>query len=104
MKQQQIIVAWLGFLLSFITALFSVFRFQDNWIYHLKTAEDLRRETFQYLSRSGPYYEKEESPAFQLLVQQVENIVKSEYTHLSEVFQGEDGNASSARANSKESA
>lgn len=104
MKHQQIVVAWLGFLLTFITGLFSVFRFKETWIYHLKTAEDLRRETFQYLARTGPYYDKEENEAFQLLVQQVETIVKSEYTQWSELLQEDEAIASPGKPNAKETA
>lgn len=70
-------VGFLGLLITFITGVVTLYKFQENWIEYRTTCENLRHEKFLYLTQTDPY--DIEDP-FKLLVQRVENLISKENT------------------------
>jgi hypothetical protein len=70
-------VGFLGLLITFITGVVTLYKFQENWIEYRTTCESLRHEKFLFLTQGDPY--DIENP-FKLLVQRVENLISRENT------------------------
>jgi hypothetical protein len=66
----------LGGLVSGISGITAVMKFQDKWTKYRLAAEMLTHEKMLYTTRTGPY-ERHEDP-FKLLVPKIENIIAEE--------------------------
>ena len=74
-----LLIGILGLIVAVIAGALSLFRFQENWTQYRATAESLKQERFLYLARAFPYgAENRGDKAFELLVQRVEFILKTE--------------------------
>ena len=71
----KVAVGFLGLVVTFITGVVTLYKFQENWVEYRTTCEALKHEKFLYLTQSDPY--DTEAP-FNLLVQRVENLLSSE--------------------------
>lgn len=70
-----IIVGVIGVTVAAITAVNSLYKYQENWISYRSTSESLKLQKFLYLTGTDPYHEE---GAFNLLVQNVEMIISKE--------------------------
>ncbi|MDF9797279.1 hypothetical protein OKW21_002542 [Catalinimonas alkaloidigena] len=70
-----IFVGIIGVTVAAITAVNSLYKFQENWIAYRSTCESLKLQKYLYLTGTEPYHEKE---TFNLLVQNVEMIISKE--------------------------
>jgi hypothetical protein len=67
----------IGLTVAVLAGIVSLYRFQENWNEYRAVAESLKQEKYLYLSRAEPY--RGDQP-FELLVQRVEALLKSETT------------------------
>ena len=67
----------MGLLITIITGVVTLYKFQENWIEYRTTCETLRHEKFLFLTQTDPY--DIEDP-FNLLVHRVENLISKENT------------------------
>ena len=67
----------MGLLITIITGVVTLYKFQENWIEYRTTCETLRHEKYLFLTQADPY--DIEDP-FKLLVQRVENLISKENT------------------------
>lgn len=65
----------LGLVVAAITAILSLYKFQENWAQYRAICESLRHEKFLYLTQSAQYTG---SKRFSLLVQRVESLISRE--------------------------
>ena len=72
-----VIIGVIGLIVAVIAGIVSLYRFQENWNEYRASAESLKQEKYLYLARVEPY--DGEQP-FELLVQRVEALLKSETT------------------------
>ena len=72
-----IIIGIIGLIVAVLAGILSLYRFQENWNEYRASAESLKQEKYLYLARAEPY--NSDQP-FELLVQRVEAILKSETT------------------------
>lgn len=72
-----IIIGVIGLIVAVIAGIVNLYRFQENWNEYRASAESLKQEKYLYLARVEPY--DSEQP-FELLVQRVEGLLKSETT------------------------
>lgn len=77
------IIGVLGFLVAIITAILSLYKFQENWTSYRATCESLRHEKYLYLTKTEPYRGKN---AFNLLVQRVEMLLSKENSSWAEIM------------------
>ena len=70
------IIAILGFLISILTGISSLLKFQEKWIKYRTTSETLKHEKFLYLTKSGPYDNTDN--AFKIFVNRIENLISKE--------------------------
>lgn len=71
----QIIVGIIGVMVAALTAINSLYKYQENWISYRSIAESLKQQKFLYLTGTDPYHE---THAFHMLVQQVEMLISKE--------------------------
>jgi hypothetical protein len=81
------IIGVLGFLVAIITAILSLYKFQENWTAYRTTCESLRHEKYLYLTKTDPYKGKS---AFNLLVQRVEMLISKENSSWAEIMKKPD--------------
>jgi hypothetical protein len=67
----------IGLIVAVLAGIVSLYRFQENWNEYRASAESLKQEKYLYLARVEPY--NGDQP-FELLVQRVEALLKSETT------------------------
>ena len=67
----------LGLIVAVLAGIVSLYRFQENWNEYRAVAESLKQEKYLYLARAEPY---DGDQPFELLVQRVEALLKSETT------------------------
>ncbi|MDH5625562.1 MAG: DUF4231 domain-containing protein [Nitrospira sp.] len=67
----------LGLIVAVLAGIVSLYRFQENWNEYRAVAESLKQEKYLYLARAEPYIGDQ---PFELLVQRVEALLKSETT------------------------
>lgn len=67
----------IGLVVAVLAGVISLYRFQENWNEYRASSESLKQEKFLYLARTEPY---DGDNAFELLVQRVEALLKSETT------------------------
>ena len=72
-----IAIGVIGLTVAVLAGVVSLYRFQENWNEYRTTAESLKQEKYLYLARAEPY--NGDKP-FELLVQRVEALLKSETT------------------------
>ena len=72
-----ITIGVLGLIVAVLAGIVSLYRFQENWNEYRAAAESLKQEKYLYLARAEPY--NGDQP-FELLVQRVEALLKSETT------------------------
>lgn len=68
-------IGGLGLVVAVITAILSLYKFQENWTQYRAICESLRHEKFLYLTKSPPYAG---GKSFPLLVQRVESLISRE--------------------------
>lgn len=89
----KIVIGLLGLIIVVLTAVITLYKFQENWIEYRTTSETLKHEKFLFLTASEPYNVKE---PFQLLVQRVENLISKENTKWVEYIKSsKEGNSDS---------
>lgn len=81
------IIGTLGFLVAIITAILSLYKFQENWTAYRTTCESLQHEKYLYLTKTNPYNGKN---AFNLLVQRVEMLISKENSSWAEIMKKTD--------------
>ena len=74
----------IGLIVAVLAGIVSLYRFQENWNEYRATAEALTQEKYLYLARAEPYNGNQ---AFELLVQRVEALIKSETTGWAQAMQ-----------------
>jgi len=79
----KVIVGFLGFLIAIITAVVSLYHFQENWIEYRTTCESLRHEKYLFLTKTEPYNTVE---PFALFVQRIESLISTENTKWSQLI------------------
>ena len=67
----------IGLIVAVLAGIVSLYRFQENWNEYRAAAESLKQEKYLFLARTDPY--NGDQP-FELLVQRVEALLKSETT------------------------
>ena len=67
----------IGLVVAVLAGVMSLYRFQENWNEYRASAESLKQEKYLYLPRVEPY---DGDQPFELLVQRVEALLKSETT------------------------
>lgn len=67
----------IGLIVAVLAGIVSLYRFQENWNEYRATAESLKQEKYLYLARAEPF---NGAQPFELLVQRVEALLKSETT------------------------
>ena len=72
-----IIIGVIGLIVAVLAGIVGLYRFQENWNEYRAVAESLKQEKYLYLARAEPY--NGDQP-FELLVQRVESLLKSETT------------------------
>ena len=77
------IIGGLGFLVTIITAILSLYKFQEIWTTYRSTCELLQHEKYLYLTKTNPYHAEN---AFNLLVQRVEMLMSQENTGWAEIM------------------
>ncbi len=73
----------IGLIVAVLAGIVSLYRFQENWNEYRAVAESLKQEKYLYLARAEPY--NGDQP-FELLVQRVEALLKSETTGWSQAM------------------
>ena len=73
----------IGLIVAVLAGIVSLYRFQENWNEYRASAESLKQEKYLYLARVEPY--NGDQP-FELLVQRVEALLKSETTGWAQVM------------------
>lgn len=61
--------------IAMTSSILSLSKFESNWTEYRLTSESLKSEKFMYLTKSGPYNEKE---PYKILVQRIEKIILRE--------------------------
>jgi len=74
----RIYVGILGVIIIIITAIISLFQFQENWISYRTTSETLKHEKNLFLTKVEPYNIENH---FSLFVQRVESLISKENTN-----------------------
>ncbi|MEW8356126.1 MAG: DUF4231 domain-containing protein [Candidatus Thiodiazotropha sp.] len=74
----KIAIGVLGLVVAAITAILSLYQFQENWIEYRTTCESLKHEKYTYLTKAPPY---DGENAFALLVERVETLISKENTN-----------------------
>jgi len=72
-----IAIGLIGLTVAALAGILSLYRFQENWNEYRSAAESLKQEKYLYLARTAPY---DGDRSFELLVQRVEALLKSETT------------------------
>jgi len=80
----QYLLGAIGVLIAAITAIISLYKFQETWTAYRTTCESLRHEKYLYLTKTNPYVGKN---AFNLLVQRVEMLISKENSSWAEIMQ-----------------
>ncbi len=71
----QIVIGSLGVIIAVFAGISSIYKFHENWIEFITTAETLKHEKYLYLAKCKPY---EGEDSFVKLVQRVESIISKE--------------------------
>jgi hypothetical protein len=79
----KIVVGFLGFLIAVITAVVSLYHFQENWIEFRTTCESLKHEKYLFLTKTEPYNTGE---PFALFVYRIESLISTENTKWSQLI------------------
>jgi hypothetical protein len=66
-----------GVVVAAISGVFSLYKFEENWLSYRTTCETLRHEKYLYLTGCRPY---DGDDAFSLLVQRIEALISKENT------------------------
>jgi hypothetical protein len=73
----------IGVLITAITGILSLYKFQENWISYRTTCETLRHEKFLFLTKTDLY---NGTDALNLLVQRVESLISKENSNWFEIM------------------
>jgi hypothetical protein len=73
-----IILAIFGSIISILSGLSSLLKFQEKWTNYRTTSEILKFEKILYQTKTGPY--NEEPEPFKLLVKRIENLLSTEHS------------------------
>lgn len=77
----RISIGILGLVVAIITAILSLYKFQEHWLEYRTTCESLRHEKYLFLTATVPYNSEEPFPIF---VQRVESLISKENTDWSQ--------------------
>ena len=70
-------VGLLGLVVTAITAVLGLYKFQENWFEFRTTCESLKHEKYLFLTEAEPY---DQDDPFRLLVERVESLISKENT------------------------
>lgn len=73
----RLIVGVLGVVITVITSVIALYRFQENWIEYRTTCESFKHEKYLFLTKSKPY---DDEDAFPLFVERIEALISIENT------------------------
>ena len=76
-------VGFLGLAIAVVTALITLYKFQENWVEYRTTCESMIHEKHLFIAKVTPY--NGEDP-FSLLVQRVESLISKENSNWSQVM------------------
>lgn len=71
------VVGFLGVVVTVITGIIGLYRFQENWIEYRTTCESLKHEKYLFLTQSEPYAGEKSFPFF---VERIEALISTENT------------------------
>jgi hypothetical protein len=71
----KIVAGVLGIVIAFITALLSLYKFQELWVEYRTTSESLKHQKYLFLTKTSPY---DRDDAFRLFVENVEHLISKE--------------------------
>lgn len=71
------IVSILSALIALTEGILLLYKFNENWIVYRLTSENLKKEEFLFKTRSGEYYNIDDSQAYNYFVQNIEAIIQS---------------------------
>lgn len=75
------LIAVFGIGITLIAGMLSLYKFQENWITYRTTAETLKQEKYQYLTKTGVYNDGNDSDyPLNILVNRIESIISKENT------------------------
>lgn len=78
-----LLLGGIGVLITAITGILSLYKFQENWISYRTTCETLRHEKYLFITKTDPFTEKN---ARNLLVQRVETLISKENINWFEIM------------------
>jgi hypothetical protein len=88
----KIVVGIIGVGIALTSGMLMLFKYQENWVTYRTTMESLKSEKYLYLTRTGPYKNKEASNLF---IEKVESILNDEHVKwqnfVNEKTEGGDG-------------
>ena len=73
----RIFIGVLGLVVAAITAILSLYKFQEHWLEYRTICESLRHEKYLFLTKTSPYNSNE---TFPVLVQRIESLISKENT------------------------
>lgn len=73
----RVCIGILGLIVAAITAVLSLYKFQEHWLEYRTTCESLRHEKYLYLTQTVPYNAED---AFSSFVQRIESLISKENT------------------------
>ena len=72
-----ILVSILSALIALTEGILLICKFNEKWITYRLTSENLKKEEFLFNTRSGEYYNIDDSQAYNSFVQNIEAIILS---------------------------
>jgi hypothetical protein len=71
----RVVSAGLGALITIVTSITQLKKYDENWLSYRKTAESLKKEKFMFLHDVGEYSTNDEEQKKRLFVQKIETIL-----------------------------
>ena len=71
-----LIIGCIGLVVSILTGLLALYKFQEKWAAYRTTSETLKHEKFLFETNTEPYNNEKDN--FQLLVKRIEHVISKE--------------------------
>ena len=98
--QIRFIIALLGCVITIISAVINLYKFQENWVKYRSTAEALIREKYRFYAKAEPYDVDEDSD-FKMLVERCQAILSEESNRWEQSFSAKPGAVGKVQSSSK---
>jgi hypothetical protein len=89
-----IVMGVLGAVVVVLASFLSLGQYQENWVQYRTTCESLRHEKYRFLTKTGPYGDKD---AFSLLVDRVESLISKENSEWSQAVRSTEQSLTDSR-------